>query len=50
MTEYIYLRARVITRQDKCLTVRLDDGFANAEAQVHIDNALPESAVTAVIE
>ena len=41
MPEYIYVRARVVRQQEKVLTVRLDDGFADHEVPVHQDFASP---------
>lgn len=38
----ILIRARVVQTQEKMLTVKLDDGFANLETHVHQDNVLPD--------
>lgn len=41
MTErFVYIKARVVREQDHVLTVRLEDGFANAEASIHKDFCL----------
>jgi hypothetical protein len=48
--EYIYVKARIIRQQESVLTVRLEDGFSNAEVPVHKDFALPEEVVTKVQE
>ncbi|MES2155418.1 MAG: hypothetical protein V4510_09820 [bacterium] len=40
--ETILIRARVVYKDGKAYTVRLDDGFGNAEAIVHSDAAIPD--------
>lgn len=43
----ILVRARVISKQEKTLTVRLVDGFGQTETVVHEDAALPDTATAA---
>lgn len=44
----ILIRARVISKQEKTYTVRLEDGFGNTETVVHQDAALPDQTTAAV--
>ena len=50
MTTHIYLKALILHRQESTLTVQLEDGFAQAQAVVHQDYALPlDSRIAALV-
>lgn len=40
MPEYVYVKARIISRQHKALTVRLVDGFGNNQTVIHTSKAI----------
>ena len=51
MTTHIYLKALILHRQESTLTVQLEDGFAQAQAVVHQDYALPlDSRIAALVD
>ncbi|MDD5301460.1 MAG: hypothetical protein PHS14_00010 [Elusimicrobia bacterium] len=39
--EYVLVKARVIRRDEGVITVKLEDGFGNAEAVFHKDAIVP---------